>query len=148
MEQSLGAVPAIAGAMFYTILLKSILKAGRLLFCLSLSFSLLPLSSALFFPAWLSRWSESSWFQSKVLWSVWTIDFYSENYMLDYMNLNLFLVSNVNVWHNIVFQEMCWVCIHKHDDYCTIKKVYWQLWEQNFLVLKVKSCSCCSWFWS
>lgn len=47
MEQSLGAVPAIAAAMFYTILLKSILKAGRLFFCLSLlSFLFFPLLSS------------------------------------------------------------------------------------------------------
>lgn len=51
--------------------------------------------------------------------------------VLGCINLNLFLVSNVNVWHNIVFQEMCWVCIHKRDNDCIIKKVYWQLWEQK-----------------
>lgn len=41
---------------------------------------------------------------------------------LNYVNLNLFLVSSINVWNNIIFQEVCWACIHKPEYYCIIKR--------------------------
>lgn len=139
-EQLLGANPAIAGVTSYTILLKYILKAGRLFFSLFLYFFFL--FALLFpFPAWLPWCSEPSLFQPKILWSWCETAFYRENYVLDYVNLNLFLVPNVNVWHNIVFHEMCCVNIHKQDDYCIIEQIHWQLQEQNLLILKAESCS-------